>query len=115
MFDDSWMLKNRYLHIHPREKWKVQPNLKHHTEETYFKDEETRNVPSSSQVAELIMNMEETEMTIIEIMEKFGLKNRTRFRNDYITPALTENAIERKSRQQYRLTPQAREWKRYQT
>ena len=133
LLGDGWVLKNRYLHIHPREEWKVQPNLKQHTEETYFKDEETRNVPSSSQacpklvpsssqVAELIMNMDETEMTIIEIMEKFGLKNRTRFRNDYITPALAENAIERKypdtpnhPRQQYRLTPQAREWKRSHT
>ena len=119
LLGEGWVLKNRYLHIHPREEWKVQPNLKQHTEETNFKDEETRNVPSSSQVAELIRNMDETEMTIIEIMEKFGLKNRTRFRNDYITPALAENAIERKypdtpnhPRQQYRLTPQAREWKR---
>ena len=62
--------------------------------------------------------MNETEMTIIEIMERFGLKNRTRFRNDYITPALSENAIERKypdtpkhPHQRYRLTPQAKAWK----
>ena len=130
LLSDGWVLKNRYLHIHPREEWKVQPNLNQHPEETNFKDEERRNVPSSSQacpkfvpsssqVAELIRNMDETEMTIIEIMERFGLKNRTRFRNEYITPALAENAIERKypdtpnhPRQQYRLTPQAREWKR---
>ena len=129
LLGDGWVLKNRYLHIHPTKEWKEQPNLKYPTEETYFKDIRTRNVPSSSQVcpkfvpsssqvAELIMNMDETEMTIGEIMEKFGLKNRTRFRNDYITPALSEDAIERKypdtpkhPHQRYRLTPQAKDWR----
>ena len=49
LLKDGWVLKNRYLHIHPREEWKVQQNLNQHPEETNFKDEERRNVPSSSQ------------------------------------------------------------------
>jgi len=28
LLGDGWVLKNRYLHIHPTEEWKVQPNLK---------------------------------------------------------------------------------------
>ena len=28
LLDDGWVLKNRYLHIHPTEEWKVQPNIK---------------------------------------------------------------------------------------
>ena len=134
LLKDSWVLKNRYLHIRPTDDWKEQPNLNFQTgsgqKNNFINKEGEENVPSSSQacpkfvpsssqVAELIRNMDETEMTIIEIMERFGLKNRTRFRNEYITPALAENAIERKypdtpnhPRQQYRLTPQAREWKR---
>ena len=28
LLNDGWVLKNRYLHIHPTEEWKVQPNLK---------------------------------------------------------------------------------------
>ena len=28
LLNDGWVLKNRYLHIHPTEEWKEQPNLK---------------------------------------------------------------------------------------
>ena len=28
LLGDGWVLKNRYLHIHPTEEWKEQPNLK---------------------------------------------------------------------------------------
>lgn len=52
-------------------------------------------------------------------MNLFGLKNRTRFRKDYITPALAEGALEMKypntprhPRQQYRMTEQAKTWKK---
>ena len=51
-------------------------------------------------------------------MNLFGLKNRTRFRKDYITPALVEGALEMKypntprhPRQQYRMTELAKTWK----
>ena len=27
LLNEEWVLKNRYLHIHPREEWKVQPRL----------------------------------------------------------------------------------------
>lgn len=51
-------------------------------------------------------------------MNLFGLKNRTRFRKKYITPALAEGALEMKypniprhPRQQYRMTELAKTWK----
>lgn len=28
LLGDGWVLKNRYLHIHPTKEWKMQPNLK---------------------------------------------------------------------------------------
>lgn len=28
LLGDGWVLKNRYLHIHPTDEWKEQPNLK---------------------------------------------------------------------------------------
>ena len=59
LLGEEWVLKNRYLHIHPREEWKVQPNLKHHAEETSFDGEETRNVPSSSQVRPKLPSLSE--------------------------------------------------------
>lgn len=73
-----------------------------------------------SQVEELIMRMGNDYMSIGDIMNLFGFKNRTRFRKEYIIPALKENALEMKypntpkhPRQQYRLTEQAKEWKLY--
>lgn len=51
-------------------------------------------------------------------MNLFGLKNRTRFRKEYITPAIAEGALEMKypntprhPRQQYRMTELAKTWK----
>ena len=53
-------------------------------------------------------------------MNLFGLKNRTRFRKEYITPALAEGALEMKypntgghARQQDRKTEQAKTWKEW--
>lgn len=75
-------------------------------------------VPSSSQVEELIISINKDYLSIGDIMNLFGLKNRTRFRKEYITPALAEGALEMKypntprhPRQQYRMTEQAKTWK----
>lgn len=53
-------------------------------------------------------------------MNLFGLKNRTRFRKEYITPAIAEGALEMKypntprhPRQQYRMTELAKTWKEW--
>ncbi len=35
--------------------------------------------------------------SLVEIIEHFDVKNKTRFRNEYIVPALKEGAIGRKS------------------
>ena len=133
LLGDGWVLKNRYLHIHPTKEWKVQPNLNSQDfsrqgNDFVNKAQATnvpslsqvcpKYVPSSSQVKELIIHMSNNYMSIGDIMNLFGLKNRTRFRNEYIIPALTEKAIEMKypntpkhPRQQYRLTEQAKVWK----
>lgn len=78
----------------------------------------TKYVPSSYQVREIIDVMSDQFNSLVEIMGHFDVKNRTRFRNEYILPALKEGALERKypdvpnhPRQQYRLTEQAKEWK----
>lgn len=54
------------------------------------------------------------------MMGLFGLKNRTRFRKEYITPAIAEGALEMKypntprhPRQQYRMTELAKTWKEW--
>ncbi len=57
-------------------------------------------------------------MSITEIMQICNLSSRKRTRENYVTPALGDGAIERKypgqpnhPKQQYRLTEKAKTWK----
>lgn len=74
--------------------------------------------PRNKQIQKLIMNMTDTFMSMKDMMNACKLKGRPRFMVNYVTPALKENAIERKypdepnhPKQMYRLTAQAIEWK----
>lgn len=135
LLKDGWVLKNRYLHIRPTDDWKEQPNLNSQTgsgqKNNFINKEGEENVPSSSQacpkfvpsssqVEELIIRINKDYLSIGDIMNLFGLKNRTRFRKEYITPALAEGALEMKypntprhPRQQYRMTELAKTWKEW--
>ena len=62
--------------------------------------------------------MSDEYCSLTHIMELCNKKSRKKFRENYILPALSEGAIERKypenpnhPRQQYRLTEQAKVWK----
>ncbi len=75
-------------------------------------------VPSSSLIAELVTLMPTEYCTVSQLMEIFGKRNRKKFREIYILPALQNGMIERKysetpnhPHQQYRLSDQAIEWK----
>ena len=77
--------------------------------------------PSTIQVQDLILNMSNEFMSMKSMMQVCGLKSRMTFRENYVTPALLDNSIERKypnepnhPRQMYRLTKQALEWKKSQ-
>ena len=124
LLKDSWVLKNRYLHIRPTDDRKEQPNLNSQTgngqKNNFINKEGEENVPSSSQVEELIIRINKDYLSIDDIMNLFGLKNRTRFRKEYITPALAEGALEMKypntprhPHQQYRMTELAKTWKEW--
>jgi hypothetical protein len=70
--------------------------------------------PSTTQVAVLIKAMNRDFMAISDMMKVSHLKSRKRFRENYVTPALKDEAIERKypdqpnhPKQQYRLTKRA--------
>lgn len=119
LLKDSWVLKNRYLHIRPTDEWKVQPRFA--TPQVPRKHPaSTPQVPRkfSQHVETLVKCMGDTYMSSAEIMKSLGLKDRKSFSELYLNVALSENAIERKypdtpkhPRQQYRLTPQAKVWK----
>ena len=108
LLKDSWVLKNRYLHIRPTDDWKEQPRIG------------TPQVPHkfSQHVETLILSFNDEYMTSAEIMGAIGLKDRKSFSELYLNAALSEKAIERKypntprhPRQQYRMTELAKTWK----
>lgn len=119
LLKDSWVLKNRYLHIRPTDEWKEQPRIG--TPQVPRKlSSSTPQVPHkfSQHVETLVKCMGDTYMSSAEIMKSLGLKDRKSFSKLYLNVALSENATERKypdtpkhPRQQYRLTPQAKVWK----
>ena len=121
LLKDSWVLKNRYLHIRPTDDWKEQPRIG--TPQVSRKlSSSTPQVPHkfSQHVETLILSFNDEYMTSAEIMGAIGLKDRKSFSELYLNAALSEKAIERKypntprhPRQQYRMTEQAKTWKEW--
>ena len=119
LLKDSWVLKNRYLHIRPTDDWKEQPRIG--TPQVPRKQSSsTPQVPHkfSQHVETLILSFNDEYMTSAEIMGAIGLKDRKSFSELYLNAALSEKAIERKypntprhPRQQYRMTELAKTWK----
>lgn len=121
LLKDSWVLKNRYLHIRPTDDWKEQPRIG--TPQVPRKlSSSTPQVPHkfSQHVETLILSFNDEYMTSAEIMGAIGLKDRKSFSELYLNAALSEKAIERKypntprhPRQQYRMTELAKTWKKW--
>lgn len=121
LLKDSWVLKNRYLHIRPTDDWKEQPRIG--TPQVPRKlSSNTPQVPHkfSQHVETLILSFNDEYMTSAEIMGAIGLKDRKSFSELYLNAALSEKAIERKypntprhPRQQYRMTELAKTWKEW--
>ena len=119
LLKDSWVLKNRYLHIRPTDDWKEQPRIG--TPQVPRKlSSSTPQVPHkfSQHVETLILSFNDEYMTSAEIMGAIGLKDRKSFSELYLNAALSEKAIVRKypntprhPRQQYRMTELAKTWK----
>ena len=121
LLKDSWVLKNRYLHIQPTDEWKVQPRIG--TPQVPRKlSSSTPQVPHkfSQHVETLILSFNDEYMASAEIMGAIGLKDRKSFSELYLNAALLEKAIERKypntprhPRQQYLMTELAKTWKEW--
>ena len=121
LLKDSWVLKNRYLHIRPTDDWKEQPRIG--TPQVPRKpSSSTPQAPHkfSQHVETLILSFNDEYMTSAEIMGAIGLKDRKSFSELYLNAALSEKAIERKypntprhPRQKYRMTEQAKTWKEW--
>lgn len=132
LLGEQWDLRNRYLHIHPTEEWRVQPNLiTPKTTELFdqrsFAAAGTQEVQdkyrtSSGQVqdkfhtdnykiVEVIKVIEYRQLSVKEIMTGLQLKGRDNFLNLYLLPAIADGYVRllypdkpRHPRQKYMLT-----------
>lgn len=119
LLGDGWDLRNRYLHIHPTEEWKVQLNRAVTNGDTCQSDKyptSTRQVPDkldavNPNIIKLVQIIGEQEMTVKDLMTSIGLKDRENFLNLYLNPAISEGYVRllypqspRHPRQKYLLT-----------
>ena len=106
LLGEKWDLRNRYLHIHPTEEWRVQPNLATPT-----------STPSSlihtdnKNIIRLVKALGEEQLSVKILMGKIGLKDRENFLDYSLNPSLNEGFVRllypdspRHPRQKYLLT-----------
>ena len=112
LLGEQWHLRNRYLHIHPTKEWSEQPNLasshKYPTSIPQVQDKLHTNNPN---IVRLVHVVGEQELSVKEIMEGIGLKDRKNVLNLYLNPAIAEGYVRllypqspRHPRQKYLLT-----------
>ena len=119
LLGEQWDLRNRYLHIHPTEEWKVQLNRAVTNGDTCQSDKyptSTRQVPDkldavNPNIIKLVQIIGEQEMTVKDLMTSIGLKDRENFLKLYLNPAISEGYVRllypqspRHPRQKYLLT-----------
>ena len=119
LLGEQWDLRNRYLHIHPTEEWRVQLNRATIKENTCQGDKyptSTRQVPDkldavNPNIIKLVQIIGEQEMTVKDLMTSIGLKDRENFLKLYLNPAISEGYVRllypqspRHPRQKYLLT-----------
>ena len=109
LLGEKWDLRNRYLHIKPTKEWSEQPNLSE-------KPTSTRQVPDklhadNQNIAKLVQAVGNKNLSLREMMQTIGLKDRENFMNLYLNPSITDGYISllypqspRHPRQKYLLT-----------
>lgn len=112
LLGEQWDLRNRYLHIHPTEEWKVQPNLSDPTSTPQAPDKSPDKLGTNNvYIRKLTKAVGYDEVTIKDTLKVLGLKDRESFMNVYLNPALKERFVRMKypdrpnhPRQRYLLT-----------
>ena len=118
LLGEKWDLRNRFLHIHATDEWKVQPNLAYATS---TQQEEDKYGTSTGQVQDklqtdanikrLVLVIGNQELSVKNMMDASELKGRDNFLNLYLKPAVREGYVRllypnspRHPRQKYLLT-----------
>ena len=116
LFGEQWDLRNRYLHIHPTEEWRIQPNLAtpSSTEQVPHKqpDKQPDKFNTKNQyIKDLVKVIGPNELSVKEMLSELGLKDRESFMDVYLNPAIKGKFVRllypnspRHPRQKYLLT-----------
>ena len=116
LFGDKWDLRNRYLHINPTAEWTVQPNLATPSStlsSTPSSSKASRNKihTDNTLIIRLIKVIGHEQMSIKQMLEGVGLKDRMNFLEYNLNPAISEGFVRllypdkpRHPRQKYLLT-----------
>lgn len=112
LFEEQWDLRNRYLHIHPTEEWRIQPNLATPSSTPQAPDKSPDKFNTKNQyVKNLVMIIGTNELSVKEMLSGLGLKDRESFLDVYLNPAIKGKFVRllypnspRHPRQKYLLT-----------
>ena len=119
LLGDKWDLRNRYLHIHATDEWKVQQNLEGGTnnqQEEYKHGSSTGQVQDklstdNANIKRLIIVIGNQELSVKSMMYALELKGIDNFQKLYLKPAISEGYVRllypnspRHPRQKYLLT-----------
>ena len=105
LLGEQWDLRNRYLHIHPTEEWKVQPNLAASASTRISRGQTPDKLPdklpgkfstNNLYINRLVEVVGYNEVTIKDALKILGLKDRESFMNVYLNPALKERFVRMK-------------------
>lgn len=119
LLGDKWDLRNRYLYVNVSEEWKVQPNLLHPTSTPQVDSSDPTSTPQAENVLhidnlnimKLINAINDSELSLKEMLAAMGLKDRKSFLTLYLNPAIAAGYVRllypdspRHPRQKYLLT-----------
>ena len=119
LLGERWDLRNRYLHIHATDEWKVQPNLTGSANEIQMDDKYRTSTgqaqgilhTESANTMRLISVIGNKELSVKSMMDALTLKGRDNFLNLYLNPAVSKGYVRllypespRHPRQKYLLT-----------
>ena len=119
LLGDKWDLRNRYLYVNVSEEWKVQPNLLHPTSTPQVDSSDPTRTPQAENVLhidnlnimKLINAINDSELSLKEMLAAMGLKDRKSFLTLYLNPAIAAGYVRllypdspRHPRQKYLLT-----------
>ena len=120
LLGEQWDLRNRYLHIHPTEEWRIQPNLANPSSTRTSTPQAPDKSPDKSPdkfnakdqyVKNLVMVVGTNELSVKEMLSGLGLKDRESFMDVYLNPAIKGKFVRllypnspRHPRQKYLLT-----------